>query len=70
MGLLHPKTKLQKLEFVVNTILKRNLLDCIIKQNITCIVLKFFLKETYYCSIIAIIAHRRIDNMSSIMAII
>ena len=55
VGLLHTKTKLPKPSFFANITLKRQLSDCLIKQNIRCIVLKFFLQATYYCSIIALI---------------
>ena len=72
MGSFHPKTKLQKLSRLAKTILKRHLLDCLIKQNIRCIAFKYFFRATYYCSIIAMIPRRRkvIPNISSIMAII
>ena len=74
MGLLHPKTKLQKLSALANAILKSNLLDCLdclIKQSIRFIVFKYFLRENYYCSIIAMIPTRRkgIPNMNSIMVL-
>ena len=72
MGSLHPKTKLQKLSLLANTILKRNLLDYLIKQNVRCIVFKYFLRVTYYCSITTMIPSRRkvILDMGIIMAII
>ena len=71
-GVITPKEKVQKLSPLVNTILKRNLLDCLIKQNIRCIVFKYILRTTYYCSIITMIPSRRnvILNIGSIMATI
>lgn len=65
------KTKLQKLSGLANAILKSNLLDCLIKQSIRFIVFKYFLRENYHCSIIAMIPTRRkgIPNMNSIIVL-
>ena len=70
-GVVTPKDKAAEARPLANTILKRNLLSCLIKQNIRCIVFKYFLTATYYCSIIAIITSKRkvICNMRIIMAI-
>ena len=71
-GAVTPKEKVQKLSPLVNRILKRNLLDCLIKQNVRWIVFKYFLRTTYYCSIITMIPSRRnvILNIGNIMATI
>ena len=68
---LHLKSRLQKPKPPVNMTLKKNLLDYLIKQNMRSIVLKYFVRATYYCSIIAIIQSRKIIlNMRSIIVII
>ena len=58
VGLLHPKPQLQKPNPFPNTTLKRNFLDCLVKQNIRCIAFKYFLRATYYYSIITMIPNR------------
>ena len=58
-GVVTPKDKAAEARLLANTTLKRNLLSCLIKQNIRCIVFKYFLTATYYCSIIAVITREK-----------
>ena len=71
-GVVTPKHEAAEANLHCQHSFKGNLLDCLIKQHVRCIVFKYFFRATYYCNIIATIPSRKkvISNMSSMMVII